>query len=103
MTDDDDLTDEMLAAWLYGFLASFEPRDNPDIADPGSAAALYAAALAMLRRLGGGEEIDTVLADHMLGNLPARLTDTRRFMNYGECHAKFARRPGKVSEAAGDE
>jgi hypothetical protein len=91
MIDDNDLTDEMLAAWLYGFLASFEPRDNPGIAAPGSAAAFYRAALAMLRRLGNPEEIDTVLADNMLAVQPARLTDTRQALCRGEHHAKFAR------------
>jgi hypothetical protein len=87
--NEDEFTDEDLAAWLYGFLAAFEPRDNPAIADPGSAKAYYEAALAMLRRQ--GQVDDELLADRMLGNLPARLTTAHRATGYGERHAKAAR------------
>ena len=83
-------TDEDLAAWLYGFLAVFEPTDAPPIADPGSAKAYYDAALAMLRRQGLVD--DELLSDIMLGNLPARLTPARRAMTYGGWHAKATAR-----------
>jgi hypothetical protein len=89
MIDDDDLTDEHLAAWLYSFLGAFEPQDNPAIADPGSARAFYGAALAMLRRQGGVSY--AMVADYMLGTLPARLTKTHRDVAYGERHANVAR------------
>jgi hypothetical protein len=92
---DDDLSDENVAAWLYGFLASFEPRDNPgmydpgDPDDPGSVKAYYDAALAMLRRQGG--VTDDMVADDMLGTLPKRLTLTHRDVAHGRSHAKVAR------------
>ena len=66
MIEPDDLTDENVAAWLYGFLGSFEPRDNPGFGpDDDTAKYYYAAALAMLRRQGG--VTDDFLADDMLG------------------------------------
>lgn len=91
MIEPSDLSDEKMAAWLYGFLATFRPVDNPAIADPGSAKACYDAALSMLRRLG---LCDEELLDDMMPwpHMPARLTRTRRAMTYGGWHAKTSAR-----------